>query len=165
VLTVFALAAVHSGAAQALWEELTGHNVAITGPPLPTTHSKFSEHEREYILSAPAQEQAERLIQAAINHDEGATEFIAKLAPDWYGRVVFTKSWNDLEAVAMASNDVRVRAAAIETHLAMANVPQNRDSVTGLISAADENPANRPHHARLLGMLGNRGVQPERIRE
>jgi len=165
VLTLFALAAVRSGVAQALGEEPTGHNVAVTGPPLPTTHSKLSEHEREYILSAAAQEQAERLIQAAINRDEGATELIAKLAPDWYGRVVFTKPWNDLEAVAMASNDVRVRAAAIETHLAMANVPQKTDSVTRLINATEKNPVNRPHYARLLGMLGNRGVQPERIRE
>jgi len=165
VLTIFALAVVPAGAAQVLGEESTGHDVAITGPPLATTHSKLSEHEREYILSAAAQEQAERLIQAAINHDEGATELITQLAPNWYGRVAFTKSWNDLEALAMASKDIRVRAVAIETHLAMANVPQKRESVTHLINAADQTPVNRPHYARLLGMLGNRGVEAERIRE
>jgi HEAT repeat protein len=165
VLTVFALAAVPSSAAQGLEEESTGHDVAITGPPLATTRSKLSEHEREYILSADAQEQAERLIQAAINHDEGATELIAQLVPNWYGHVAFTKSWNDLEALAMASKDVRVRAVAIETHLAMANVPQKSESVTHLINAADKTPMNRPHYAHLLGMLGNRGVEAERIRE
>ncbi len=160
-----AIVAARTGVAQAALDYVTGHNASVTGPVLPATHSKYSEHEVEYIQGQPPQEQAERLLQAAMNRDEGATDLIEKLSPGWYGKIKLTKSLSTFEVSAMNANDVRVRAAAIETHLASANLVKNPATVTALIHDAETNLTHRPTDAYLLGMLANRGVQPERVHE
>jgi len=156
---------VSSGVAQAAWHYITGHNASVTGPVLPATHSKYSEHETEYIPSRPPQEQAERLLQAAVNHDEGATEVIEKLAPTWYGHIARTESLTTFENEAMAANDVRVRAAAIEVRLAILDLEKTPETVSRLIKEAQVDPSRRVKVTSLLGMLANRGVQPQRVRE
>jgi HEAT repeat protein len=65
----------------------------------------------------------------------------------------------------MASNDVRLRAAAIETRLAVENLSKTSDTVTRLIHEAESDHAIRRRNAFLLGCLANRDVQADRIRE
>ncbi|HMK29372.1 MAG TPA: HEAT repeat domain-containing protein [Terriglobales bacterium] len=165
IVIFIAILGVSSGVAQAAWHYLTGHNASVTGPVLPATHSKYSEHETEYILSRPPQEQAERLLQAAVNHDEGATDVIEKLAPGWHGHLARTESLTTFENAAMAANDVRVRAAAIEVRLAVFDLEKKPETVSRLIKEVEIDPSRRARNANLLGMLANRGVQAERVRE
>jgi HEAT repeat protein len=155
----------HNGTLEAAWEVLTGHQIEIKGEPVPATHAVLSEHEREWILKQPPQEQAERLMQAAINHDAGATDLIFERVAGWYGHIRRTKNWDALELTARYSNDVRVRAAAVEIDLAVYNTPKTEEAALHLMEAADENPSARPLNAYILGMLANRGVETERIHE
>ena len=84
------------------------------GKPISPDHSKLSEHNIEWLNTQPAQVQMEFLLGAAINHDHGATDMIAKLLETWHGKLHRTQRWQDLETTALYSNDLRVRAAAIE---------------------------------------------------
>ena len=46
--------------------------IQLAGEPLPAFHGVLFEHEIEEIALLPAQQQAERLLQRALNHYEGA---------------------------------------------------------------------------------------------
>src|SRR6476646_2095900 len=85
-LTALLVFAVRSGALEAVLKIFNGHNIPVQGTPVAATHSKLSEHEREYIESLPPQKQAEELIRAAINHDEGATAMIMEKLESWKGQ-------------------------------------------------------------------------------
>src|SRR5690242_8821599 len=52
--------------------------IALPGKPVAPDHSKLSEHNIFWLKTQPAQEQMEFLFGAAINHDQGATDLIAK---------------------------------------------------------------------------------------
>src|SRR6266853_5885113 len=88
--------------------------IALPGKPVAPDHSKLSEHNILWLKTQPAQEQMEFLFGAAINHDHGATDMIAKLVEGWHGKLHRAERWQDLETTALYSNDLRVRAAAIE---------------------------------------------------
>jgi len=165
IMSVVGLLAIRSGAMQAILEILTGHQIPVGGPPVAATHSKLSEHEVEYIKSRPAQEQMERLLSAAVNHDIGATEMIEEKVASWRGNLARSKQWEILSETARYSNDLRVRAAAIEIDLAVNHTEKSRDAAFALWRSGDGNTGNRPFSAWELGMLANRGVEPDLIHE
>jgi len=72
----------------------------------------LSEHNIEWLKTQSAQVQMEFLRGAAINHDQGATDMIAKMLKEWHGKLHRSQRWQDLETTALSSNDLRVRAAA-----------------------------------------------------
>lgn len=165
IMCVVGLAAIRSGAMQAIVEIFTGHQIPVGGQPVPATHSKLSEHEVEYINSRPPQEQMERLLSAAVNHDMGATEMIEEKVAGWHGHLQRSKQWEILSETALYSNDLRVRAAAIEIDLAVNRTEKSRDAAFALWRSGDGNVGNRPFSAWELGMLANRGVEPDLIHE
>src|ERR1700719_235982 len=55
--------------------------------PLPASAPKLSDHEIEALPSMSPQQQAQLLMERAINHYEGAIELIDKNVPSWYGRL------------------------------------------------------------------------------
>ena len=128
-------------------------------------NSKLSEHERGYIEGLQPQPQAEELIRAAINHDEGATAMIMDRLESWKGKLRKTGTLNTLEQTALYSNDLRVRAAMIETDLIASGIDKTPSSAERLIENGRSTPANRPYDGWELGMLANRGVEPERIHD
>jgi hypothetical protein len=164
-MTVVALLAIRSGAMQAIMEILTGHQLPVSGAPVAATNSKLSEHEVEYINSREPQEQMERLLAAAVNHDVGATEMIEEKVAGWHGRLKRSKQWETLSETALYSNDLRVRAAAIEIELAVNQIDKSRDTAMALWHAGENDPKSRPFNAWELGMLANRGVEPDLIHE
>ncbi len=164
-LFLISIFAVRSGAMQAIIDILTGHQIPVAGPPVAATHSKLSEHEVEYINSREPQEQMERLLAAAVNHDVGATEMIEEKVAGWHGHLKRSQQWQTLSDTALYSNDLRVRAAAIEIELAVNQVDKSRDTAMTLWRAGEDNPKSRPFSAWELGMLANRGVEPELIHE
>jgi hypothetical protein len=107
----------------------------------------------------------EFLLGAAINHDHGATDLINKMVDDWHGKLHFTKKFDDLSMTALYSNDLRVRAAAIEINLAVYNLLKTEETAEQLIASAEKSPAYRPYATWELGMLANRGVAPEKIHD
>jgi hypothetical protein len=164
-LAVVLAAGAHSGTLQAAWDALTGNQIEVGGAPVPATHAKFSEHEREYILGCKPQEQAERLLQAAVNHDQGATELIQELVDGWRGKIKDSQQLQTLLLTALYSNDLRVRAAAIEVSLAAHNFAKTEESVSALRQMGEMNVKSRPYAAWYLGMLANRGVETEAVYE
>ena len=98
-----------------------GDQLPVPGKWVAADHSKLSEHNIEWMQTQPPQVQAEFLLSAAINHDKGATDWINKLVEGWHGKLRRTQKWEDLQDTALYSNDLRVRAAAIDTQ------PDRRD--------------------------------------
>lgn len=165
IMSIVGLAAIRSGAMQAILEIFSGHQIPVGGPPVAATHSKLSEHETEYINGRPPQEQMERLLSAAVNHDVGATEMIEEKVAGWHGHLERTKQWEILSETALYSNDLRVRAAAIEIDLAVNHTEKSREAAFALWRSGEGNNGNRPFTAWELGMLANRGVEPDLIHE
>jgi hypothetical protein len=137
----------------------SGDQLPVPGKWVSADHSKLSEHNIEWMQTQPPQVQAEFLLSAAINHDKGATDWINKLVEGWQGKLRRTQKWEDLQDTALYSNDLRVRAAAIEINLAVNNLAKKDDAADRLIHAAESNPSSRPWAAWELGMLANRGVE------
>jgi HEAT repeat protein len=170
-LAVFALVlvgmfaiATKSGAVERAWQVLTGNKVAIDTPgPVQVSKPVVSEHEREWINGQNPQAQMEELMRAAINHEEGSTAMIAQKLPSWRGHLKDTKTWSDLMMTALYSNDLRVRAAAIEINLEVQQLPKTAMTVDGIIYNAEDNPSQRPWAAWMLGMLANRGVETDKV--
>jgi hypothetical protein len=140
-----------------------GDQLPVPGKWVAAAHFKLSEHNIEWMQTQPPQVQAEFLLSAAINHDKGATDWINRLVDGWRGKLRRSQRWEDLQDTALYSNDLRVRAAAIEVNLAVNNLAKTDETADRLMRSAESNPGNRPWAAWELGMLANRGVEPERI--
>src|SRR3954466_6581047 len=108
--------AIFVGAQTGLLQEaiafFSGEQLPVQGKPVHADHGKLSEHNKEWIETQLPQVQAEFLLGAAVNHQEGATDLIAKKAESWHGNLHRTKAWQDTEMLALYSSDLRVRAAA-----------------------------------------------------
>ena len=143
----------------------SGEDIPLPGRAVPADHSQLSEHNREWVLTQPPQMQMEFLLGAAINHDHGATDMINKMVDDWHGKVHYTQKFDDLSMTALYSNDLRVRAAAIEITLAVDNLSKTDETAERLMASAEKSPSYRPFATWVLGMLANRGVESEKIHE
>ena len=141
----------------------SGEQLPMPGRPVPADHGKLSEHNIEWLETQAPQVQAEFLLGAAVNHDVGATEMINKRVADWHGKLHRTQRIDDLQMTALYSNDLRVRAAAIEINLAVYDLAKEAATADRLIESGDRVSSNRPYSAWELGMLANRGVEAERI--
>jgi hypothetical protein len=143
----------------------SGTDLPVPGRHVAADRGQLSEYNIEWMQTQPPQVQAEFLLSAAINHDQGATDWINKLVDGWHGKLHATQRWQDLQDTALYSNDLRVRAAAIEINLAVRNLSKTDDTAERLIRSAENRPANRQFASWELGMLASRGVEPERIHE
>jgi len=70
-----------------------------------------------------------------------------------------------LETTALYSNDLRVRAAAIEIDLVVNNLAKTEDTAKQLMESGKHQASNRPWDAWELGMLASRGIEADRIHE
>lgn len=164
-----AVLAVICGYTDALWSqqpsEPSGKPIELPGKPIAPDHSKLSEHNIEWLKTQPAQVQMEFLLGAAINHDHSATNMIAKLVDDWRGKLQRSPKWGDLETIALYSNDLRVRAAAIEINLAVNNLAKNDETANHLIKSAQRDKNYRGWYEWEMGMLASRGIDHDEIYE
>ncbi len=143
----------------------SGADIAVPGRPVPADRGNLSEHNIEWVATQPPQVQMEFLLGAAVNHDIGATNLIAGMVEGWRGKLKATDRWETLQDTALYSNDLRVRAAAIEINLAVRSIPKTDEEADQLIETAHKLTESRPYFAWELGMLANRGVQTARIHE
>ena len=158
-----AILVVSTGTAGAAWREFARF-LSLEGPPEPASANVLSEHELETLDSLSAQGQAELLLERSINHYRGANEQIDARAPRWRGAIRLGDRLDNLFVTAINSDDLRVRAAGIEVDLAARNVEKSGAAVDALEPVA-RSGAQGPRANALwdLALLGNRGVEPERI--
>ena len=119
LLVIAAIALAGTCASQNTPPVTSGEQIPVPGHAVPADYGQLSEHNQEWVMTQPPQVQAEFLLGAAINHDQGATDMINKMVDDWHGKLHFTNKIDDLQLTALYSNDLRVRAAAIEINLAV----------------------------------------------
>jgi len=164
LLIVLLAIATRTKAVEQVWHAITGNRMPVSAPnPVAVAKPVLSEHEREWISKQEPQTQMEELMRDAINHDEGSTQMIAQLLPSWQGHLQNSKNWNDLMMTALYSNDLRVRAAAIEVNIAVFDVGKYPMVVDQMIDHANDDTTARPWAAWMLGMLANRGVSTDKV--
>src|SRR6267378_394869 len=143
---------------RAAWDEFT-LRIQLQSEPQSASPAKLSDHEIEEIANLPAQLQAERLLERGVNHYDGALELIAKFVDSWYGQLELQGQLPSLLTTALNSNDLHVRAAALESELAGYNLPKRAESADNLMERIRREPSARPWALWMLGVLGNRGVE------
>jgi HEAT repeats len=162
---VLALPFIARDTVRAAWQRVEDF-LSLHGQPESASPAILSEHDLEKLDHQPAQKQAELLLQRAVNHYDGANDQIATRVDSWRGHLRLTNSLNALLTTALNSNDLRVRAAAIEVDLAAYNVAKTSASVDQLIGqAASSDRATRIWALWTLGLIANRGVETGRITE
>lgn len=135
----------------------------LIGPPVPASSGAISEHDLEELSGMSPQDQATRLLEKAINHYQGAGEEIAKRLDSWTGKIQSTPELERLTNTAYFSNDLRVRALALEIWLVRDNIQKNPAAVDGLIRDAGSADGQQYFRLSTLGILGNRGVEPGKV--
>jgi hypothetical protein len=129
----------------------------------PASASVLSEHHIEALDAMEPQAQAEFLLERAINHYQGANEQIAARAESWRGKITLNKKLNGLFVTALNSDDLRVRAASIELNLVALNLKKSSATVDRLEPDARSGAQGlRANALWRIGLLGNRGVEPDR---
>src|SRR5262245_11597570 len=154
-----------TGTMRAAWEPIAMF-LSLQGGPAPSSANVLSEHEIEMLGRMAPQAQAELLLERSINHFKGANDQIEERVDGWVGKIKIDGRLNNLFTTALNSDDLRVRAAAIEVDLAGRNVTKTAASVERLEPAA-RSGAQGPRANALwdLALVGNRGVERERIEQ
>lgn len=151
--------------ARAAWQEIS-QLLSLQGKPEPASAAVLSEHEIEVLDKMSPQSQAELLLERSINHYRGANDQIAARVGGWRGQVFLNDRLHNLFTTALNSDDLRVRAAAIEVDIAARNLEKSPATVDRLEPDA-RNGEQGPRANALwnIGLLGNRGIDPERAFE
>jgi HEAT repeat protein len=140
---------------------------AIAGQRAPrASASVLSEHHLEALTSMTPQQQAELLLERAMNGYRGAVEEIAARSPGWLGHIRSTGRLESLFRLAINSDDMRVRVAAIEMNVSargLSRSPATIDQLEPDARSGEQGP--RANALWDIGLLGNRGVQPDRAFE
>ncbi len=138
-------------------------DVAAEQRPPRASASVLSDHHLEALKSMEPQEQAELLLERAINRYRGATEEIVKRAPGWLGRIKSTERLESLIRMAINSDDMQVRVAAIELNVSSRGLERSVETIDRLEPIAREGEQGPRANALWdIALLGNRGIQPER---
>ncbi len=164
VLALVLAAILRPAPIRAAWAELE-RIIQLKSQPLPASPPKFSDHEIEGLSAMTPQQQAELLMERAINHYDGAIELIDQNVSGWHGQLVVQNGqMAGLLNTAINANDLRVRAAALEIFLAGYNLQKSPETVNKLfLQFEQEAPNERAWVLWILGVLGNRGVETARI--
>ena len=161
-LVILASLFVGTGKARAAWEDIA-QLLSLGGKPEPASANVLSEHEIEVLDRMPPQSQADLLLERSINHYRGANDQIAERVNGWRGKIQLDPKMESLFTTAINSDDLRVRAAGIEIDIAARNLERNVATIDRL--EADARSGEQGLRANALwdiGLLGNRGVEPER---
>jgi hypothetical protein len=156
---------VSGGGAAALW----GKTIEMFALQKRPQHSaKFTDQDARVIDrdldGQRPQKQAEILLTRAVSRDHEAIHQIQSHLDAWRGKIKWDPQLSDLTTVALNSTDSDVRVSAIEVQLAAYGLTKSESSVDALVRQAN----SRDHAQRIwalwaLGLLGNRGVQTDRV--
>src|SRR5262245_11757049 len=130
----------------------------------PASANVLSEHHTEALDSMPPQAQAEFLLERAINHYDGADRLIHAYLATWRGKIEPNNRFESLFRMAINSDDLRVRAAAVEIDALARKLEKNSETVDRLEPIA-RSGAQGPRANALwdLGLIGGLGVDSARV--
>ncbi|MGZ4824178.1 MAG: HEAT repeat domain-containing protein [Terriglobales bacterium] len=153
---------VSTPAAKAAWQQIAQF-LSLHGAPEPASANVLSEHEIETLDAMSPQAQAQLLLERSINHYRGANDQIAARVESWRGKITLDETLNRLFMTALNSDDLRVRAAAIEVDIAARNLGKT----TFVVDELERQTLSGEQGTRVnalwdLALLGNRGVEPQR---
>ena len=140
------------------------HTTGAAQQPAPrASASVLSEHHLETLPSMEPQQQAEFLLERAINRYQGAVDEIMARAAAWLGHIKATPRLESLFRLAINSDDMRVRIAAIEVNVSSRGLARSEDTIDRLEPIARDG-AQGPRANALwdIALLGNRGIRPDR---
>ena len=144
--------------------QLIARVIGLTEQRTPASANVLSEHEIEALDSMPPQSQAELLLERSINHYRGANEQIAVRVRGWRGRIELNPRLNQLFVTAINSDDLTVRVAGIEVDIAARNLTKDVSTVDRLEETARTGAQGPRVNAMWdLALIGNRGIEPERV--
>jgi hypothetical protein len=165
VAFVLGTIAAGSGSLRAAWTPMA-RLIGLRDRPTPASANVLSEHEIELLETMSPQSQAELLLERSINHYRGANEQIAARVGGWRGRLNLEGRLHNLFTTAINSDDLTVRVAGIEIDIAARNVEKNTATIDRLEPVArtgDQGP--RVNAMWDLALIGNRGIEPDRVAE
>jgi len=142
------------------------HPVAAALPPqnaaslIATPDPRRREAELEEISHLAPQQQAERLLQLAMEQPDASLGMIRRNLSAWRGHLEETDQLFHLVLAALESDDSRVRIAAVEIDLAACHLIKAHESVTKLLHQVHSDSDGRYMALWRLGAIGNRGVEP-----
>jgi len=126
-----------------------------------TSSAKFSDRGLD---GQNPEKQAEALLTRAMTRSDGATEEIQSHVESWRGKLTWNPQLSQLTTAALNSNDQKVRASGIEVQLAAYGLSKDESSVEDLVRQAESsNHAQKIWALWSLGLLGNRGVETDRV--
>src|SRR6266851_4146383 len=126
--------------------------------------SLFSSHDRPEV--ANSSRIATRDLERAVSRDDNAPYQITSRVDQWRGRLKWDSRLSTLTTAALNSTDMHVRTSAVEVELAAYGLTKSESSLDNLVEQS-----NSSDHARkiwalwTLGLMGNRGVETERVVE
>jgi HEAT repeats len=112
------------------------------------------------------QKQAETLLELAVGNSAGAVDQISSRVDRWQGKVRWNSQIASLTTAALNSSDMRVRESGIEVELAAYGLGKNAASLDYVLKSVES-----PDHPEkiwglwALGLMGNQGVQTNRVVE
>src|ERR1022692_679189 len=155
----FAFLVSNGGGPAAVWGKIAGR----FSPERNSLASSAKFSDRELDRQRP-QKQAEILLERAVSRSDGAADQIEARIDGWRGKLKWDAQLGDLTTAALNSSDQSVRVSAIEVQLAAYGLTKSRSSVDGLVRQADSSDhAQKIWALWTLGLLGNRGVETERV--
>lgn len=156
--------ALKPASARAAWEEFA-RIIEFKSDSESASPALLSERLNESLARLTPQEQSELLLEGTIDHYSGALEQLSDRIDGWRGHLNMDARLSGDLNTALNSNDLRVRAAAIELELAAYDLAKTPRDAQQLMDRIKHEPAARPWALWMLGALGNRGVEPERALE
>jgi HEAT repeat protein len=165
---------VSGGGGAALW----GKTLSLFSPQK-TTHARAASVDTDLERQSP-QKQAEILLERAVSRtDQGTTQdedqskdrspnpskaqIDARLEA-WRGKLKMDQQLGELTTVALNSNDPSLRTSAIEVQLAAYGLTKRDSTVDALVQrAGSSDHAQKIWALWTLGLLGNRGVETDRV--
>jgi len=147
----------------AKWLKVHSAAAADSRPPVAlvsTPDPRAKERDIEEISRLAPQQQAERLLELAVEQPDLSLGLIQRNLTSWRGHLQDTDHLFHLILTALKSNDPRVRVAAVEIDLAANNLIKSPESVGKLLKQIQGGTNDRYLALWRLGVLGNRGVEP-----
>lgn len=125
-----------------------------------TPQPRMKDADVEAFSHLAPQQQAERLLELAIQQPDPSLTLIQRNLNSWRGHLEDSDRLFHLVLEALNSDDPRVRVAAVEIDLAANNLMKSPESIEKLQSQIQSGAEARFMALWRLGALGNRGVEP-----
>ena len=152
-----------TGSALGAWDEIS-RILSLQGKPEPASANVLSQHHIEALDAMAPLAQAEFLLERSMNHYEGANGEIESRLAGWRGKIEPSERFENLFRMAINSDDLRVRAAAVEIDVLARKLEKTAETVDRLEPIArtgEQGP--RANALWDLGLIGNRGVEQVRV--